>query len=696
VSGDFFATLGVSPMMGRAIDSRDGVVNGPPVAVLSFGLSQGQFGGGQVVGTTVSLNSKSYQVIGVMPRGFGFPSESDVWIPMSLPTTFDTFSAFRGYLPTVVIARVAPLATLGSAEAQLMAAWTQRAAQEAAQPGPADYKWVGKSLQALKAKRALVPLKRELTGDRRTALLVLLGATLLLLLVTCANVTNLLLSQAAVRRHEIAVRAVLGASRGRVVRQLLTESIVLAVTGTAVGLLLAPAMLGTMRALLPAQLGGVAPATIDLRVLAFAATLSLVTGVLFGLWPAFGTSRSAPAETIKTGGRTATGRGASRARRMLVTAELALTIVLLVGSLLMLRSFDRLMSADRGMRTEEVATAEMAFSSVTSRYSVSQQKTTEILDRLKAMPGVTATGAVSDLPLGPVAGISVQAKPDVEPPAGTANIYPRLLQASGGYFAVMGISLKRGRVFTSADDSLAPRVAVISESMAKAFWPGVDAIGRTFSVMTPVTVIGVVADIRERNLQSDPGPQMYFPLTQGTPSRAAIVVRGSLPMVTLLTRIRDAVHAVDPSQAIYNLRPMDDVVASSVAPRRANTILISGFAGVALLLSLIGIYAVVSYNVTQRTREFGIRSALGATGTELVRLVTSEMGWVAGIGVAGGVAGAWALSKVLSSLIYGVTVHDPWSFAAAPLLLLVPAVIAAVIPARRATKVNPAEVMRAD
>jgi predicted permease len=303
---------------------------------------------------------------------------------------------------------------------------------------------------------------------------------------------------------------------------------------------------------------------------------------------------------------------------------------------------------------------------------------------------------VSDLPLGPVAGISVQVTPDVEPPGGTENIYPRMLQASGGYFAVMGITLKRGRDFTAADDSLAPRVAVINESMAKTFWPGIDAIGHTFSMGAPTTVVGIVADTRERSLQSDPGPQMYFPITQSAPARAAIVVRGPLPMLTLLTRIRDAVHAADPSQAIYNLRPMDEVVSSSVAPRRANTILISAFAGVALLLSLIGIYAVVSYNVTQRTREFGIRSALGATGTELVRLVTGEMGWVAGIGVAGGVGGAWALSKVLSSLIYGVTVHDPWSFASAPVLLLVPAIVAAVVPARRATKVNPAEVMRAD
>jgi ABC-type antimicrobial peptide transport system permease subunit len=234
--------------------------------------------------------------------------------------------------------------------------------------------------------------------------------------------------------------------------------------------------------------------------------------------------------------------------------------------------------------------------------------------------------------------------------------------------------------------------------MAKTYWPGVDAIGRTFTMMSPkpITVVGVVADIHERSLEADAGAQMYFPITQQAPSRAAIVARGTLPTLTLLTRIRDAVRGVDPSQAIYNLRPMDEVVAKSVAPRRANTILITAFAALALLLSLVGIYAVVSYNVAQRTREFGIRAALGATGSELVRLVTGEMGWVAGTGLIGGIAGAWALSKVLASLVYGVTVHDPWSFAVAPVLLMVPALFAAVVPARRATRVNPAEVMRAD
>jgi putative ABC transport system permease protein len=696
VSGDFFGTLGAIPTLGRAFNASDEFPNGPNIVILSYGLWQRQYGGSAMLGKSITLNNQPYQVVGVMARGFGFPSESDLWIPMSIPNTFATFAAFRGSLFASFIARLAPGVTSEAAAERLVAQFERRAADEVPRPG--QKKFLGQTLKEVVADGPLAPLQRELTGDRRTALVVLLGATLLLLLITCANVTNLLLSQAAARRHEIAVRAVLGASRWRIVRQLLTEAVILATTGTLIGVALAPAILGTMRALMPSQLNGLAPATVDLRVLGFAAALALVTGIGFGLWPALGFTRDASGETVKAGARSATGRNAGRARRALVGIELALTVVLLVGSMLMLRSFSRLMSQDRGMQTEHVGTLEIAFGTSAGAGRVRMRKVDAILARVSAIPGITSAGAINDLPLRGGGGISIRVMPDVGQPEGTDLAGGRYLMASGGYFATMGIPVKRGRTFTAADDSLAPRVAVISESMASRFWPGVDAVGHTFTMGPPdsIRVVGVVANVRERKLESDPAPQMYFPIAESGPDNVAIVARGTLAPGALLARMRESVRAADPTQAIYNVRMMDDVVSNSVAPRRTNTVLISMFALLALVLSAIGIYAVVSYSVSQRSREFGIRTALGADSRQILNLVVGEMAWVLLAGLLSGVAGAWALSRVLTSMIYGVSVHDPWTFAVAPLALLVPALLAAVVPARRATRVNPAEVMRAD
>ena len=697
VTGSFFSTLGVAPLAGRAIIDNDAAPNGPNVVVLSYGLWQRHFGGSTALGKTISLSGSAYEIIGVMPRGFSFPDESDLWIPMSVPNTFATFAAFRGFLASTVVARLATAEPPGAASAELLAAWERKSAASTLRPDQRSR--VTATVADLRATGALTQLQRFLTGDTRTALLVLLGATLLLLLVACANVTNLLLSQAAARRHEIAVRGVLGASRGRIVGQLLMESVVLSAGGTALGIALAPAALGAMRALLPAQLSGVSPATIDLRVLGFSAALALVAGIGFGLWPALGTTRESPAETIKSGARTATRAGAGRARRMLVGAELAVTVVLLVGSLLMLRSFDRLMSVDRGMDTAAVGTLEIAFPKTGAPRAARLAAIDAILARLHAVPGVTAAGAVNDLPLNGAGGISVAIKADSSAAAvkGT-DAFVRQLYATGGYFSAMGITLRRGRLFTAADDSLAPPVAVISETMAKTYWPGKDAIGHTFSMFgpVPVTVVGVVSDVRERRLDIAPTPQLYFSIANQTPANVAIVARGSLPSAALLARMKDAVRAVDPSQAVFNVRSMDDVVGESVARRRTNTLLISAFAFLALVLAALGMYAVVSNTVAQRTREFGIRSALGASEGALIRLVTGEMGWVCAAGLTVGVAGAWTLAKLLNSLIYGVSIHDPWTFAVAPLVLLLPAAVAAVLPARRASQVNPADVMRTE
>ncbi|MFI5235933.1 MAG: ADOP family duplicated permease, partial [Gemmatimonadales bacterium] len=625
VSADFFATIETPPQLGRGFIPEEGRPGGTHVVVLSYGLWQRQYGGRDLLNHVILLNGKAYTVVGVMPPGFSFPKESDIWIPMAVPATYETFEAFRGFLSSEVIARIAPGVDVRAASSVLLSRWQAAIGAEAARfPNSGTHE----TLDKLERDGAAQPLQQSLVGDRRVALLTLLGATGLLLLIACANVTNLLLSQAVIRRREIAVREVLGATRGRVVRQLLTESTLLTIAGAVLGIALAPLSLNLLRALLPAGLAGLAPARIDLRVLTFTILLGVATGIVFGLWPALVTSHDAPAETIKSGsGYGATAGGAGRLRRGLVAGELMLTVVLLVGAGLMLRSFGRVMGLDRGMDIEHVGTLELSLPFGPGNASSRRGRVEEILARLEAVPGISAAGAVNDLPLGGGGGIAQTITVDnaAGPDLGYQP-YARTLAASSGYFDAMGIHLIAGRHFRANDDSLAPAVAVISAGMAEAYWPGVNPLGRTFhlSAEIPVTVVGVASDVRELGLERKPMPQMYSAISQGSPSTVAIVARGTLPPEALLTAMQAAIHSVDPSQAIYHLRTMDDVLSTSVAPRRTNTILISLFAALALVLASFGVYAVVAYGVAQRSHEFGIRSALGATGRDLVGLVSRE------------------------------------------------------------------------
>ncbi len=701
VTANFFSTLGVNAFIGRTFAANEGKPGGASVVILSYGFWQRQYGGRDIKGLRVSLGTRSFEVIGVMPKGFGFPKESDLWIPMTVPITFQTFEAFRNFLPSTTIARMVPGVDVRTASARLIAKSMQlRPALDSSVRGYFD-----DMIKDERATGAARPLQRELVGDQRNALFVLLGATGLLLLLSCANVTNLLLSHAAGRRRELAVRQVLGATRYRIVRQLLTESLLLSLAGALVGVLVALLALSLMRALMPASLIGVAPASLDLRVLLFATVLAVITGIAFGLWPAMGSTRQSNSDIIKSGsGHGATAAGAGRARRALVSAELALAVMLLVGAGLMLRSFDKLLNRDSGMRTNQVATLELSIQRAEYSRSTLLTGVDAIISRLKAMPGIDAAGVVNDLPLSGAGGIGLMianrnpnAKPD-EP------MFARYILASGGYFQTMGIPLLRGRLFTASDDSLAPKAAIIGATMAKRLFPGVDPVGRTFELGmgngkgdgSPITVIGVVADVLESKLEDDAGMQMYFSAYAQTPRTMAIVVRGSLPKEVLLAHLKDAVRSVDKSQAVYNVRMMDDVVSKSVAPRRTNTLLIASFAALALMLASVGVYAVVAHGVSHRTRELGIRSALGANGSDLVRLVSSEMLWVTVIGVFVGMGGAWSLAKTLSSLVYGVDVHDGFTYAIVPLALIIPTILATFLPARRALRLNPADVMRTD
>ena len=696
VSGDFFATLGVPPERGRAIGAPDGVPGAPNVVVLSWGLWQREFGGQDVVGTSIPLNTSRYEVIGVMPRGFSFPDESDLWIPMSIPVTSKTFEPFRGWLPSVVIARTLPGVRPEVAEARVRQGWEQVVAAMPREPG--RRRAAEETLDQIRADGATKPLRDQLVGDRRTALLVLFGVTALLLLIACANVTNLLLSYGASRSREIAVRAVLGATRPRLLRQLLAESVMLSVGGALVGIAIAPVVLNVLRTLMPAKLAGVAPAQLDLRVLAFAAGLAVVTGVLFGLWPAFGATRQDALTAIKSGGgHGATAGGARRSQRVLVGAELALAGVLLVGAGLMLRSFQRLVATDIGLAPQRVATLEMSFLRGIPR-ATRLERLDAMLAEVRRLPGVLAAGVVNDLPLRGGGGIGISVRVDGAPPS-TKTLFPRYLVASDGYFEAMGIVLRRGRYFSPNDGTGSTSVALISDAMAKAYWPNVDAVGRTFLFGgdgPPVQVVGIVADVREAGVEKEPQPQMYFPARSNLDANLALVVRGTGQATDLLSALPRIVQRVDPAQPVYNVRLMDDVIGASTAARRANTLLIALFGVLALLIAALGVYAVTANAVAQRARELGIRSALGATRRDLAWHVGSELTLVVTLGVLAGTALAWAASRVMEGLVYGVTVHDLATFAAAPVVLMLAALVATVVPARRAMRVEPVEVMRGD
>jgi putative ABC transport system permease protein len=697
VTVDFFSALGARPQHGRTFAPEEGEPRAPAVTVLSHALWQRHFGGRPMLGKSISLNGRPYTVVGVMRPGFTFPSESDLWIPLSVPTTFATFEPFRGWLPSRVVARLAPGITSEAASAQLFARWQQLASQVSG-----DRQYVDQMLNEVREQGAAIPLQRELVGDRRRPLLVLLGATVLLLLIACANVANLLLSDAAVRRREIAVRETLGATRKRIVGQLLAESGLLALGGGLLGVVLAPAALRVLRAMLPPSLAGVTTAQLDLRVLAFATGLALVTAVAFGLWPALGATRGDATEAIKSGGgHGATAGKTGRARRTLVGAELALAVMLLVGAMLMLRSFARLMSEDVGLDPERVATLEMSFASSAGGRAARLRTINTALERLNGQPGIQAAGAVNDLPLRGGGGIAVRLEVEgaAPPPSPGEMRFPRLLNASGGYFKALGIALLRGRTFTPADDSVAPRVAVVNKAMATTYLPGLDPIGRALrwpGDSVPTTIVGVVADVREAGLDRDPPPQVFLPIDAWTPANVALVARGTLPPRQLLAALVEAVRTADPAQPVFNVRMMDEVIGKSVAPRRTNTILIATFAGLALILSALGVYSAVSYGVAQRTREFGIRAAFGASGRDLVGLVSREMFVVVAIGTVSGLAATWGLSRVLAALLYGVEPHDPATFAIVPLLMLPPALVATLLPALRAMRVSPSEVMRGE
>ena len=692
-SPNLFEVLGRAPALGRSFAPEEDAMPGVGVAILSDGLWRRAFGGDRaVIGKQVQLNANSYTIIGVMPSDFRFPAKTELWVPLPERATSRQLEAFRNYIPTRFVARLRPGVTPEAAAAQTLAL-IRRARTR---PGGEDPELA----------KLVLPLQTSLVGDRKLALLVLMASAGLVLLIACANVSNLLLARAASRRREVAVRVVLGATRGRIVQQLFVESVVLAVGGAALGLLLAWASMDALNAVMPAQLAGVVPPSVDLRLLGFSVLLSIATAVVFGLWPALGSARGSAstgsgqslAEAIKSGGGYGTTeREGARTRSALAVVEVALAMVLLVGTALMLKSFQALVGTDTGIRAEQVVTAQLTLPQKrTPNRGDEAAFFQRAVDQLRAAPGVTAAGAVNILPLGEEQGISTSVDVPGKPRRDDERWFAQFLTVTPGYFQAMGMPLLRGRDFTAGDDSTT-RAVVINQTMAQAIWPGEDPLGRQLEGVGGMrTVVGVVGDARTKSITDKPDMQTYLPMRESAQSYGAIIVRGDAPAPVLMARIRDAVRAIDPTQPVYNVRRMDEVVSASVAPQRTNTLLITTFGALALVLAGLGVYGVLAYGVARRTREIGIRVALGARLADVVSLVLRQGATIGAIGVVLGLGASLALSRLIESLLYGVKPHDTAVFVAAPVVVFTLALLAAWVPARRAARVDPMRALRAE
>ena len=690
VSSDIFQLLGIQPALGRdftAEEDRDGAER---VVILSYEFWQHRFAGDpNVIRQTITLSDQTYTIIGVMPRGFAFPStRAQVWTPIAFNAAE---RATRDTNFIDVVARLKPGVSLEQAQANMNAV-----AQSQAQRYPQTNVGVGIKV---------VSLQEHMVGDVRPMLVVLLGAVGFVLLIACANVANLLLARATARSREMAIRGALGASRSRVVRLLLTESVLLAIVGGALGLLLAIWSLDLLVSLKPANLPRLAEINVNHTVFLFTAAVSVLTGVLFGLAPAWQVSKTDLNEGLKESGRGSDAPRRHRMRALLVISEVALSLVLLIGAGLMIRSFSRLLAVDPGFKADHVLSAFVSLP--VAKYSKREEQVAffdRLLERLRNVPGVGAAGIVTDIPLygGSSTGFDVDGRPPALPGQRAMTDY-RMINSD--YFAAMGMRVVKGRAFSGHDTENAPAVVIINETLAARYFAGEDPIGQRLNLSgSPKDlreIVGIVADVRNYGLDAEVKPEVYVPFLQSAPgylasmtSALTVVVRSTIDPTALSQTLREQVQALDKDQPVSAIKTMDWYLADSMSQRRFNMLLLAVFAGLALVLAAVGIYGVIAYTVTQRTHEMGIRIALGARGGDILRLVFSNAMVTTVTGILIGLGAAFALTRLLQSLLYQVTTTDPVVFATIPLLLLAVAAIATYLPARRAMKVNPITALR--
>jgi predicted permease len=693
-SANYFSVFGVEPELGRLFIPADEQAGHEPVALLSHNLWQRRFGGDkEIVGKSILLDGKSYKVAGVVPASFQDLYKSELWLPPlklvpELNERMDVTQARgMGYLSAVALLR--PGITVQQAATE-METITARLRQQYPDTNNRRFNRV-------------VKLQDDVVGETRNMLLLLFGAVTFVLLIACANVANLLLATAAARQKEMAIRAALGASRWRVMRQLFTESALLALTGGAFGFLLSFWLLSLIKRLLPVDFPRLAEIHVDWRVLGFTLVASVLTGILFGFAPALQFSSGDVQESIRETGRGASGSlRRSRFRQALIVAEVALSVVLLAGAGLLFRSFIRLQAVETGFAPQQVLTARVSPSGTNfktdSDYINFYQ---HVIEKVSAVPGVSDAGMINTLPLakGPTVGFRVEGRlvttPDQWPVVNYRNVTPN-------YFRAMSIPVLQGRPFSNHDNASAPFTMIVNQALAEQNFPGENAIGKritfggTDNKQQPVwfEIVGIVGNVRNQELREEPGPELYFSTLQDPFASMSLVVRSSVEPDSLVNAIREAVGEVDRTVPVSDVDTMDRIVSTSVTQPRLNLFLLGLFSIIALLLSAAGIYGVTSYSVAQRTQELGIRIALGAQVGDVLRMILGQGMAVIMIGVAIGLGAAFALLRLMRSWLFGISETDPLTFAAITLLLSFVALIACYVPARRATKVDPMIALR--
>ena len=687
VTTDYFKVFGVTPAMGRDLREEDGLPNAPRTAVLSYGFWQRRFAADpQIIGRTIRLNSENCTVIGVMPKGFAFPnSEFAVWAPMR----GNLAAAGRNAHAYQAIARLKPGVSLQQAQTEMDAIGSRLEGEY-----PDTNKDVG---------IRLVSLQKELVEGEQPRLLLLFGSLLTVLVITCANLAGLLSARASARQKESAIRSALGAGRRRLVRQMLTESMLMVSLGGGLGVLVAYLGVKALLAIYPTS-----PATwtefgIDRAALIFTLVISVLVGLGFGLMPALQFSRTRLNETLKEGTRGTAGRGTERLRSVLVTVQIALALILLTVGGLLFRSMRQLQQVNPGFNPEQLLT--MQLSLPRAKYNEDEQRTRffeEVLTQVRALPDVKTAAVASQLPfVGENSASSFQIVGGPPLPRGE-TIDTNRRTVSADYFQTLGLQLLRGRTFDSRDTAKAPRVVIINQAMARKFWPTDDPLGRylTFNSSTQYGIIGVVSNAKHSSLQEEDEPTAYTTHQQVTSRTMDLAVRANYSFdrepAALINAIRLTISKIDPEQAIHNIGTMEQRLSESIAPQRFVALLLSLFATLALIQALIGIYGVMSYAVTQRRRELGIRMALGAQPRNILSLVLRRGMKLTLIGMALGLVGAVASTRLLRDMLFGIKPVDPLTFGAMTLLLICISLVACFLPARRATKVDPMNVLRSE
>lgn len=691
ISATLLPMMGVQPVLGRNFFPDEDKKGNEHVILLSHGLWQRRFNADRgILGRKLTLNGAPYVVVGVLPEDFQFgPAKAELYLPAAI--NFDQLSFPRDARGLILTARIKPGVSFAQAQADMVSVGRQMA-----QENP-DY-YPPRSGYGI----YLRPVQEEIVGKIRPALLVLSGAVAFVLLIACLNVANLLLARATAREKEVAILTALGASRGDLTRQFLAEGLLLSTWGGVLGLLLAWWALKALVALNPERVPRLHEIGIDVRALAFTLAVTLVVGVVFGLMPAFRTSGEKLHELIKSGGKTSSvGTGRHRLRSVLVVVEVAAALVVLIGAGLMIRSFVSLSNVDPGFRSEGLLTFQISLPG--NKYAgppQQQQFFDQLLSRLSGLPGVKGAAAISALPLsGWVQNSDVTLEKKV---VETGDPHPpvALRVATPGYFPTMAIPLLKGRIFGTGDSAQSPLVAIVEQGLAERLWPGEEPLGKRLKVSDSTDseawreVVGVVRDIKHQSLDSESRGHLYLPFAQNPLAMMTLVLRTAGEPARLANGAREAVWSLDRNQPIADASTMDEVIARSVAQPRFNTILFSIFAGVALFLSVVGVYGVMAYSVTQRTNEIGIRMSLGAREEEVLQMIVKQGMSLTGLGVGIGLVLAAWLTQAMAGLLFGVGTLDAPTFGGVALLLALLGLLASYLPARRATRVDPIIALR--